>query len=49
MTEAQKNELRALIDAFADCIARNQSIPAACVKTQIDQRLAAIPAPPDPQ
>ena len=49
MNEQQKNELRALIDAFADCIARNQQIAAACVKTQIDKRISEIPAPPDPQ
>lgn len=49
MTEAQKNELRALINSFADCVARNQQIPAACVKAEIDRRIEAIPAPPDPQ
>lgn len=49
MTDQQKNELRALIDAFADCIARNQQIPAACVKAEIDKRISEIPSPPDPQ
>ena len=49
MNDQQKNELRALIDAFADCIARNQQIPAACVKAEIDRRIEAIPAPPDHQ
>ena len=49
MNDQHKNELRALIDAFADCIAKNQQIPAACVKAEINQRIAAIPAPPDHQ
>lgn len=48
MNDQHKNELRALIDAFADCIAKNQQIAAACVKAEINQRIAAIPAPPDP-
>lgn len=49
MNDQHKNELRALINSFADCVARNQQIPAACVKAEIDRRIAAIPAPPDPQ
>lgn len=44
MNEQQKNELRALIDAYADCIARSQQIPAACVKAEIDKRISEIPA-----
>ena len=44
MNDQQKNELRALIDAFADCIAHSQQIPAACVKTEIDKRISEIPA-----
>lgn len=45
MTDQQKNELRALIDAYADCVAHSQQIPAACVKTELDKRISEIPAP----
>ena len=44
MNDQQKNELRALIDAYADCVAHSQQIPAACVKAEIDKRISEIPA-----
>ena len=45
MNDARKNELRALIDAYANCVARSQQIPAACVKVEIDKLISEIPAP----
>lgn len=48
MNDTQKQELRELIKSFADCVARNQQIPAACVSAEIERRIAAIPAPVPP-